>query len=99
MNPQNSSSGCALSITGAALALGVLALIYLVTFVPIFGSEGEPWLFVAPILMPLALPGYVMLLLAAARGYRTTLARCVALAVPVTAGLLGLTLLWISIFN
>lgn len=95
MNPQNHFPGRTLGITGVILTLLALILIYLVTFLPIFGSEGELWLFVTPFLMPLAAPGYVMLILAAERGYRTALARCVALAVPITAGLLGLALLWI----
>lgn len=94
MNSQNPSSGRALGIAGATLTLGALLLVYLLTFVPTLGSEGDPWLFVAPLLMPLTLPGYVMLILAAARGYRTKLVRWMANAVPSTAGMLGLVFLW-----
>lgn len=42
MNSQNPSSGRALGIAGATLTLGALLLVYLLTFVPTLGSEGDP---------------------------------------------------------
>ncbi|MBM7051835.1 MULTISPECIES: hypothetical protein [unclassified Rothia (in: high G+C Gram-positive bacteria)] len=88
------TTGRTLGLLGIIFTLIAVLVIWVVTLAPLFDPESEMWLFVSIILMPSALPGYMMLILAAGKGYRSTLAKICALAVPLTAGLLGLMLLW-----